>query len=168
MKDQIDRILKQWDDERPDLDASGLSVMGRVVRLCKHIEADLRRSLAPLGLDPSSFDVLAALRRQGDPYSLSPTELRLAAILTSGAMTNRIDRLEERGLVERSADPKDRRALRVHLTAAGLDLIDQALEVRFSTAEELTSRLTAGEVDELARLLRKLLLTRPEELVPRT
>jgi DNA-binding MarR family transcriptional regulator len=167
MKDQVDRILEQWDDERPDLDASGLRVLSRVVRLGKHIDADLRRSLAPFGLDTSSFDVLAALRRQGEPYSLSPTELRRAAMLSSGAMTNRIDRLEERSLVERSADPNDRRALRVHLTPEGLSLIDQALEIRFGSAEELVSRLADDELEQLARLLRKLLLTKPEEMVPR-
>ena len=166
MQDQVDRILKQWDDERPDLDASGLGVLSRVLRLGKHIEADLRRSLAPFGLDPSSFDVLAALRRQGKPYSLSPTELRRAAMLSSGAMTNRIDRLEERSLVERSADPNDRRGLRVHLTPEGLSLIDQALEIRFSSAEELASRLADDELDQLARLLRKLLLTKPDEVIP--
>lgn len=167
MKDQVDRILEQWDDERPDLDVSGLGVLNRVVRLGKHIEADLRRSLAPFGLDTSSFDVLAALRRQGEPYSLSPTGLRRVAILTSGAMTNRIDRLEEQGLVERCADPNDRRALLVRLTPEGLRLIDQAIEIRFNTAEHLASGLEEDEVDELARLLRKLLLTKPEEMVPK-
>jgi DNA-binding MarR family transcriptional regulator len=137
-----------------------------VVRLGKHIEADLKGVLAPFGLDNWSFDVLAALRRQGEPYHLSPTQLRRAALLTSGAMTNRIDRLEERNLVERLADPNDRRALRVHLTPEGLRLVDEAIEVRFRAAEELASRLTDEEMDQLTSLLRKLLLARPEELVP--
>jgi DNA-binding MarR family transcriptional regulator len=165
MKDQVDRILEQWDDARPDLDASALGVLSRVVRLGKHIEADLRRSLAPFGLDTSSFDVLAALRRQGEPYVLSPTELRRAAILTSGAMTNRIDRLEQRGLVERFAHPDDRRALQVQLTPKGLRLIDDAIEIRFRTAHESAARLTDRELSQLSRLLRKLLLAKPEEMV---
>lgn len=165
MKDQVDRILEQWDDEKPDLDSSALGVLNRVVRLGKHIEADLRRALAPFGLDTWSFDVLAALRRQGAPYALSPTELRRAALLTSGAMTNRIDRLEAKNLVERVDDPEDRRALKVRLKAKGLRLIDEAIEVRFRTAQELAARLTDGEMQELTRLLRKLLLTRPEEVV---
>jgi DNA-binding MarR family transcriptional regulator len=166
MRDQVDRILEQWDGERPDLDASALGVLSRLIRLGKHIESDLRRSLAPFGIDTSSFDVLAALRRQGEPYALSPTELRRAAILTSGAMTNRIDRLEERGLVERFANPDDRRALLVHLTPKGLRLIDEAIEIRFKTAQELADRLTGKELPQLTQLLRKLLLGKPEEVVP--
>jgi DNA-binding MarR family transcriptional regulator len=164
-KDLVDRIIEQWDDEKPDLDTSALAAMNRVVRLGRHIEAHLRQALAPFGLDVWSYDVLAALRRQGKPYDLSPTELRRAAILTSGAMTNRIDRLEERNLVERFADPDDRRALRVHLTDEGLRLIDEAIEIRFSAAEDLASRLTAKEIHEVSRLLRKLLLAMPEEVV---
>jgi len=166
MRDQVDRILEQWEGERPDLDHSALGVLSRVVRLGKHIEGDLRRSLAPFGIDTSSFDVLAALRRQGKPYTLSPTELRLAAILTSGAMTNRIDRLEERGLVQRFANPDDRRALLVQLTPEGLRLIDEAIEIRFKSAQELAARLNDKELPQLAQLLRKLLLAKPEEMVP--
>jgi DNA-binding MarR family transcriptional regulator len=166
MKDHVDKVIEQWDDERPDLDATALGVLNRVVRLGKHIEADLKQAVAPFGLDTWSFDVLAALRRQGEPFAMSPTALRRAALLTSGAMTNRIDRLEERKLVERTPDATDRRALKVHLTADGLDLIEQVIEVRFRAAEDLASRLTEAETRELTRLLRKLLLTKPEELVP--
>jgi DNA-binding MarR family transcriptional regulator len=137
-----------------------------VVRLGKYIEADLKQALAPFGLDTWSFEVLAALRRQGEPYALSPTGLRRGALLTSGAMTNRIDRLEERKLVERVDDPNDRRALKVHLTPDGLRLVDQAIEVRFRAAEDLASRLTEAEMNKLTGLLRKLLLTKPEEGVP--
>ncbi len=166
MKDHVDKVIEQWDDERPDLDATPLGVLNRVVRLGKHIEADLKQALAPFGLDTWSFDVLAALRRQGEPYSMSPTALRRAALLTSGAMTNRIDRLEERNLVGRVPDPNDRRALRVHLTSDGLHLIEQALEIRFRAAEDLASRLTEAEMKKLTALLRKLLLAKPEEMVP--
>ena len=165
MKDHVDKVIEQWDDERPDLDASPLGVLNRVVRLGKHIEADLKQALAPFGLDTWSFEVLSALRRQGEPYALSPTGLRRAALLTSGAMTNRIDRLEERKLVQRIDDPNDRRALKVHLTSDGLDLVDQAIEVRFRAAEDLASRLTDAEMKKLTALLRKLLLTKPEEIV---
>jgi len=166
MKDHVDKVIEQWDDERPDLDATPLGVLNRVVRLGKHIEADLKQVLAPFGLDTWSFDVLSALRRQGEPYSMSPTALRRAALLTSGAMTNRIDRLEERKLVERSADPNDRRALKVHLTEEGHRLIEQALEIRFRAAEDLASRLTDEETQQLTGLLKKLLLSKPEEAVP--
>jgi len=165
MKDQVDAILRQWEEERPDLDPSPLGILSRIVRLGKHIEADLRRGLAPFGLDTWSFDVLAALRRQGSPYALSPTALRRASLLTSGAMTNRIDRLEERDLVERVADPNDRRSLRVHLTPTGLGLIEEAIEARLNAAQDLTSCLTDEEQDQLSQLLRKLLLAKPEEMV---
>jgi len=166
MKDHVDRVMAQWDDEKPDLDASALGILSRVVRLGKHIEADLKQALAPFDLDTWSFDVLAALRRQGEPYAMSPTGLRRTALLTSGAMTNRIDRLEERGLVKREPDPNDRRALKVLLTAEGLRLVDEAIEVRFSAAEDLVSRLTDEETSDLTRLLKKLLLTKPEEAAP--
>lgn len=166
MRDHVDKVIEQWDDERPDLDPSALGVFNRLVRLGKHIEADLRRALAPFGLDTWSFEVLSALRRQGEPYSMSPTALRRAALLTSGAMTNRIDRLEERKLVKRVPDQNDRRSLRVHLTSEGLHLIEQAIEVRFRAAEDLASRLNEEEMSQLTRLLRRLLLTKPEETVP--
>jgi DNA-binding MarR family transcriptional regulator len=166
MKDHVDRTIEQWDNEKPDMDGSALGVMNRVVRLGKHIEADLRKALAPFGLDVWSFDILAALRRQGEPYDLSPTELRHAAIRTSGTMTHRIDRLEERNLVERFADPDDRRASRVYLTEEGLRLIDDVIEIRFMAAKNLGSRLTDKELNQISRLLRKLLLARPEEVVP--
>ncbi len=165
MRDQVDRILRQWDDERPDLDTTSLAVLNRVTRLSKYSAARFKAALAPFGLEPWSFDVLAALRRQGCPYTMSPTELRRAVILTSGAMTNRIDRLEERGLVGRVADPNDRRGIQVHLTKAGLALIDEALAARVSSAEELVSRLSADQRDQLARLLRLLLVAAPEEAV---
>lgn len=161
MEDQIDEILRQWKDERPDLDVSPLGILSRVIRLSKHIERNVKAVLAPLGLDTWSFDVLASLRRQGKPYGLSPTELRKAALLTSGAMTNRIDRLEERGLVERHANPDDRRAIEVRLTDRGLELIDKAVVARLHLAERLASRLDEENQMELSRLLRKLLVEPP-------
>jgi len=158
MKDQVDEILRQWEDQRPDLDVSPLGILSRIIRLSKHIERNVKAVLAPLELDSWSFDVLAALRRQGKPYGLSPTELRRSALLTSGAMTNRIDRLEERGLVERRANPEDRRAIEVRLTARGLELIDRAVVARLHLAEKLASRLDEDNQIELSRLLRKLLV----------
>lgn len=165
MRDQVDKIVVQWGEERPDLDPSPLAILARVDRLSKHITNSLRERLAPFGLDSWSFDVLAALRRQGEPFAMTPTALRRATILTSGAMTNRIDRLEERGLVERVADPSDRRGILVHLTARGLELVDEAVVARFDSAEQLVSRLNASERDQLADLLRKLLLAAPLEAV---
>jgi DNA-binding MarR family transcriptional regulator len=161
MHDHVDEILRQWEDQRPDLDVSPLGILSRVIRLSKFLEKNVKAVLAPLGLDSWSFDVLATLRRQGKPYGLSPTELRRAAILTSGAMTNRIDRLEERGLVKRHANPEDRRAIEVRLTTQGIELIDRAVVARLQLAERLASRLDEQDQIELSRLLRKLLVVAP-------
>jgi DNA-binding MarR family transcriptional regulator len=158
MKDHVDGVLRQWQDTRPDLDVSPLAILSRVMLLSKHIEKNRKMVLAPFGLDTWSFDVLASLRRQGEPFSLSPTELRRGSILTSGAMTNRIDRLEERSLVERVPNPHDRRAILVRLTSKGLELIDEAVIARLEGADNLASRLSEHDRDQLTHLLRKLLV----------
>jgi DNA-binding MarR family transcriptional regulator len=162
-RDQVDQVLEQWEEERPDLDVSSMEIGSRILRLSKHIRNHMKDALAPFQLDPWGFDVLAALRREGEPFAMSPTELRRAAILTSGAMTNRIDRLEHLGLVERVPDPEDRRGVKVHLTSAGQQLIDEAVVSRLEAADELVSNLTAAERRTLADLLRKLLLVIPME-----
>jgi DNA-binding MarR family transcriptional regulator len=164
MRDHVDEILRQWDDERPDLDTASLAVLSRVTRLGKYVAARFKTVLAPLGLEPWSFDVLAALRRQGEPFMMSPTELRRTVILTSGAMTNRIDRLEQRALVERVADPSDRRGVQVHLTQDGLALIDKAFAARLCSADEIVSHLSLNQRDQLASLLRKLLVAATSEV----
>ena len=158
MKDHVDGVLRQWQDTRPDLDVSPLAILSRVMLLSKHIEKNRKMVLAPFGLDTWSFDVLASLRRQGEPFSLTPTELRRGSILTSGAMTNRIDRLEERSLVERVPNPHDRRAILVRLTAKGLELIDEAVIARLEGADNFASRLGEQDRDQLTHLLRKLLV----------
>ena len=165
MKDHVDGILRQWQDERPELDVSPLAVLSRVILLSKHIEKNRKTVLAPFGLDTWSFDVLASLRRQGEPFSLSPTDLRRASILTSGAMTNRIDRLEERGLVERVPNHHDRRAILVRLTPQGLELIDEAVIARLEGADKFASRLSEQDRDQLAHLLRKLLVAETQSAV---
>ncbi len=166
-QDRVDQILEQWVEERPDLDPSALGVVGRILRLAKHVRRGMKESLAPYGLDLWGFDVLATLRRAGSPYSLSPTDLRRIVMLTSGAMTNRIDRLEEQGWVERVADPNDRRAIQVRLTPAGKELIDEAVVARLEVAENLVEPLSATDRLRLADLLRTLLVARAgEELRP--
>jgi DNA-binding MarR family transcriptional regulator len=162
-RDQVDQVLEQWEEERPDLDVSSMEIGSRILRLSKHIRNHIKDALAPFQLDPWGFDVLAALRREGEPFAMSPTELRRAAILTSGAMTNRIDRLEHLGLVERVPDPEDRRGVKVHLTSAGQQLIDEAVVSRLEAADQLVSNLTTEERRTLADLLRKLLLVIPME-----
>ena len=114
--DRIDQIREQWRRERPGLDSSGFALVGRLLVLGKLLERRVSHALAPLDLALWAFDVLATLRRQGPPYRLTPTELSRETLLTPGAMTNRVDRLESAGLVRREAEPTDRRGVRVFLT----------------------------------------------------
>ena len=156
--DPVDRILEQWSRERPELDSSGFAIAARVLMLGKLLERRVTRALAPLDLSLWAFDVLATLRRQGAPYRLTPTELSSATMLTSGAMTNRLDRLEANGLVRREADPGDRRGVHVALTERGVKLVDQAIEVRFAEAQSAAAKLSAGDRPALESLLRHLLV----------
>ena len=155
--DTIERIREQWARERPELDSAGFALVGRLLLIGKRLERRVASALAPLDLAFWAFDVLATLRRQGAPYQLTPTELSRATLLTPGAMTNRIDRLEEAGLVRREAEPNDRRGVRVSLTPSGLKLADRAIEARFAEAEEAVSVLSAKDRAELERLLRRLI-----------
>ena len=156
--DLIDHLQKQWSHERPDLDSSSFAIAARVLVLSKLLERRVTRALAPLDLSLWAFDVLATLRRHGEPYRLTPSELSRATMLTSGAMTNRLDRLEARGLVRREADPGDRRGVRVILTERGLKLVDKAIEVRFAEARNAVATLSAGDRRTLENLLRNLLV----------
>ena len=158
MADPVDRQLKQWRQERPDLDTSGLAIINRISMLSKLIRSRTRKALQPLNLELWEFEVLSALRRQGEPYELPPSVLAKMSILTTGAMTNRVDRLEERSLVERKPDPKDRRGLYVFLTQKGADLIDRAIEVRAEEDANIVSCLKQRERVELGHLLRALVL----------
>jgi DNA-binding MarR family transcriptional regulator len=158
MKDTFDDARKQWERERPDLDPSGAEVIWRISFLHKHLKNIAGKKLGKYDLPMWSFDVLAALRSAGPPFRLTPTLLCEVALLTSGAMTNRLDRLEEAGLVERLPDPNDRRGLLIQLTAEGKELVDKAAKVRFDQANEAVSSLTSAERRQLAVLLRKLVV----------
>jgi DNA-binding MarR family transcriptional regulator len=155
-EDRVDLILRQWARERPDLDASPMEVIGRIMRMSRHLERELQTVYQRYGLDFGLFDVLATLRRSGAPYRLSPKELNDWCMLTSGAMTARLDRLEKSGLVARRADPGDRRGILVELSPAGLALIDDVVEQHLVNEERLLAPLGARERVELARLLRQL------------
>jgi DNA-binding MarR family transcriptional regulator len=159
-KDPFDKVRDQWEKERPDLDASGLEVVWRISFLHKDLKRSSSRGLSKVDLPNWAFDVLATLRRQGPPFQLSPSELCEAAMLTSGAMTNRLDRLEDADLVERHPDPDDRRSLSIQLTEKGRDLIDKALEIRFEHANQAFASLSESERSHLVRLLRKLVVAR--------
>jgi DNA-binding MarR family transcriptional regulator len=159
MQDRIDEILTQWQRERPDLDMRAMGLVGRIQRTAAALRPRLDETHAASGLQGESFDVLASLRRSGAPYQLSPTQLYREMMLTSGAMTNRIDRLEEAGLVARRPDPNDRRGTLVRLTAKGKTLIDLAASKHVANEERLLSALNAREQQQLNDLLRKLLLS---------
>lgn len=165
-KDRIDAIQAQWAEERPELDTRGFGLVGRLLLLGKLLERRVGQALAPHDLALWAFDVLATLRRQGAPYQLTPGELSRATLLTPGAMTNRIDRLEAAGLVRREADSSDRRGVRVCLTDAGLALVDRAVESRFAEADSAVSTLPQRDRASLERILRRLLGELERELPP--
>lgn len=155
-EDYVDHILHQWARERPDLDVSPMGVIGRLSRLTRHLERSIEETWQAHGLGVGGFDVLAALRRSGKPYRLSPTELYNSLLISSGAMTNRIDRLEQQGLVSRAPDPHDRRSVLVALTPKGKKTIDTAVSEHTTREHNLLSALNASERKKLAELLRKL------------
>lgn len=157
-KDVFDDILDQWSAERPELDTASLGVVIRVMGLYRTFLRDATHALEPLDLELWEYDVLSALRRQGRPFTLSATRLARQTDLSTGAMTNRIDRLEERGFVRRSQDSSDRRGVNVSLTAAGVREIDRAISHRLAAARERLAVLGDAEQVALADLLRKLVL----------
>jgi len=159
MQDRIDQILAQWKRERPDLDTIAMGLVGRIQRSAAALRPRLDETHALSGLGAESFDVLASLRRSGAPYQLSPTQLFREMMLTSGAMTNRIDRLEEAGLVSRRPDLTDRRGTLVRLTQKGKALVDSATTNHVANEDRLLSGLSAREQVQLGELLRKLLLS---------
>jgi DNA-binding MarR family transcriptional regulator len=158
-QDQVDLILKQWSQERPDLDPAPMGVIGRISRASRYIDQYLQQNFARFGLNGGEFDVLATLRRNGAPYQLTPTTLFRSVMLSSGAMTNRLDHLEKAGYIERKPDPNDRRGTLVTLTDQGLELIDQAVAAHITHEQQLLASLTVDEQQLLAELLRKLLLS---------
>jgi DNA-binding MarR family transcriptional regulator len=154
--DEVDRVATAWQRERPDLDVTPLQVLSRVTRLARHLDLARRQAFAAHDLETWEFDVLAALRRAGEPYALSPGQLGAETLVTSGTMTNRIDRLEKRGLVLRQPDPSDRRGVRVVLTDSGRRTVDDALSDLLAREHALLEALPPDRQAELADLLRGL------------
>jgi DNA-binding MarR family transcriptional regulator len=156
--DHVDAILGQWRRERPDLDVSALGLLARLFRAAHLADATLAEMLVGHGLQTGWFDLLAALRRAGSPYELNPTELMRATMLSSGGMTKRLDRMADAGLVERRADPSDRRGTLVVLTRRGKDVIDKAVEDHVANEKRILLPLTPAERRSLDGLLRTLLV----------
>ncbi|MFI2432241.1 MarR family winged helix-turn-helix transcriptional regulator [Streptomyces sp. NPDC018693] len=157
-RDAVDAIIDQWAVVRPDLDTAAMEVFGRIFRLSRTMGDRMEKAYAALGLSRGEFDVLATLRRSGEPYTLSPRELSATLMLTTGGMTGRLDKLERAGLLRRSPDPHDRRGLQVTLTEQGLELVERAVGAGLAVqTEALSSALNAEQAGQLADLLRALL-----------
>jgi DNA-binding MarR family transcriptional regulator len=157
--DPVDKILAQWQQERPDLDVSPMGIIGRMGRLSKHLERAIQVTFSEFGLTIAEFDVLAALRRSGQPYRLSPTELFQMLMVSSGTMTHRVDLLEQAQLVKRIPDPGDRRGTLIQLTDRGFDVIEKAVAAHVANEHHALSALEQSEREALASLLRKLLIS---------
>jgi DNA-binding MarR family transcriptional regulator len=155
--DEVDDLVAAWQAERPDLDVRPMQVLSRISRLARHLDRERSSAFAAHELESWGFDVLAALRRQGAPYELSPGALLRATLVTSGTMTNRIDRLEQAGLVRRRPDPQDKRGVLVTLTAAGRSRVDATLADLLEAEQALLAGLSESSRRTLAGLLRVLL-----------
>ncbi len=157
MRDEVDELVEAWARERPDLDLAPVAVFSRISRLSRHLDLARRAAFSAHGIEPWEFDVLAALRRAGEPYALSPGRLLRETLVTSGTMTNRVDRLAARGWVERLPDPSDRRGVLVRLTDEGRAGVDGAFAALLEAEGALLADLDDVRRDQLGSLLRRLL-----------
>lgn len=153
--DHVDTILGQWARERPDLDASPIGLIGRLHRLADVLNVELRGVFAEAGLGDGDFDVLVTLRRNGAPYELTPGELGASTMVTSSAVTKRIDRLERAGLVTRTVSPEDARSRRIRLTPSGFELVNGLMERHVANERRLVSGLSEQDRSRLAAILRR-------------
>jgi DNA-binding MarR family transcriptional regulator len=156
--DRADKAIEQWARERPDLPSLPMAVLGRLADAAERVTRDHMNPLfAESGLLRGEFDVLASLRRSGEPFVLSPTKLYEALMISSGGMTNRLDRLESAGLIERRPDPKDRRGTLIALTSKGRNIVDDTITRHVANEVNLLSVLTIAEQQKLNALLKKLI-----------
>ncbi|KPH98653.1 transcriptional regulator, MarR family [Actinobacteria bacterium OK074] len=169
-RDPVDAIIGQWATARPDLDTTAMEIFGRIFRLTRAMGDRLERVYAQFGIARGEFDVLATLRRAGEPYTLSPRELSATLMLTTGGMTGRLDKLERANLLRRSPDPHDRRGLQVTLTDRGFTLVEEAVTASLTEQTTALDSLTPAQSTQLADLLRQLLTatTAPTETSPHT
>ena len=161
-RDEVDALVEAWARERPDLDVAPMRVLSRVTRLARHLDRQRAAAFSAHGLEPWEFDVLAALRRAGPPNQLSPGQLLRETLVTSGTMTNRVDRLAARGLVRRDLHPGDKRGVLVGLTGAGRAAVDAALADLLQAEQRLLAGLGEDDQHQLASTLRRLLVVYAE------
>ncbi|MCB5169751.1 MarR family transcriptional regulator [Streptomyces bambusae] len=156
-RDAVDAIAEQWNTVRPGLDVTPMGVFGRIYRIARAMGEAQERAYAPYGLSRGEFDVIATLRRSGEPYTLSPRQLSATLMLTTGGMTGRLDKLEKAGLLGRAPDPHDRRALQVSLTERGFEVVEEAVAAGLDVQRKALEALSGEEAEQLTGLLRKLL-----------
>jgi DNA-binding MarR family transcriptional regulator len=166
MADAVEAVLEQWRRERPDLDVSPIGVVGRIMRLSRLWDREIKDFLAGHGLEPGDFDVLSTLRRSGEPYELTAKDFLRASLVTTGTITLRVDRMAGKGLVTRMPDPDDRRSVRIRLTPRGLEVIDRVLPLHLANEARLLASLGAGERRDLAAALATLLEDRGDTPAP--
>ncbi|MEM9304185.1 MAG: MarR family transcriptional regulator [Pseudomonadota bacterium] len=154
--DLVALLRQQWQQERPDLDTGAMEVVGRIAQIASRWDAELRETLKPFQLSYTDFDILATLRRSGAPFELTPTALLESVLLTSGALTTAMKRLERSGYLTRIDDPADRRSRRARLTDQGIALAEEAAAVRFRVAAEQLGTMDESDRSELIRLLQQL------------
>lgn len=157
MHDEVDELVDAWAQVRPGIDLAPMEVFSRIDRLAHHLDRARRRAFAAHGIEAWEFDVLAALRRAGEPYQLSPGQLLRETLVTSGTMTNRVDRLVDRDFVERLPDPGDRRGVLVRLLADGKAAVDGAFEALLTAESELLTGVPARDRTTLARIMQRML-----------
>ncbi|MEZ9462850.1 MarR family winged helix-turn-helix transcriptional regulator [Vibrio splendidus] len=152
--DAIDRVVEQWAKEKPELETEPMAMMGRIMRIAKYMEMQVAELHKKYDMKLGEFDVLATLRRSGKPYRLTPSELIGSMMLTSGAMTNRLDKLEAKGLISREHSKEDRRSVSVQLTKDGLILIDQMMTEHVEMQKKLVKSLSASQKKNTNQLLK--------------
>ncbi len=158
ISDRVDPVLDDWSEEKPDLEIEALGIVLRIQVLEKSFADQVNLTLAELELESLEYDVLSALRRQGEPFQMSASEISEDLMLSPGALTNRIDRLISRDLVTRKEDPEDRRRVIISLTGGGITMVDKGAKARFDCAENAVSALTERQRGQLDGLLKKLLV----------
>ncbi len=162
-RDHVDCVIEAWQKERPDLDHTARELTMRITRCARHLERSIDDMTEPIGLGHCEYPVLSVLRRSGAPYRSTPSELARTLILSSGAVTNRLDRLEMQGYVRRLPDPNDRRGVIVELTDDGLETINRAIEAQVASETRLVDALEEDERAQLSELLHKLLVSLEDE-----
>ncbi len=154
MVDAIDRVIVQWEKEKPHLDTQPMAMMGRVLRIAKHLESSVAQLHKRYDLKIGEFDVLATLRRSGEPYSLTPSDLINSLMLTSGAMTNRVDKLDSKGLIARTHSQEDRRSVTVQLTEKGFHLIEEVMDEHVKLQHDLVASLSEEEKEQMNQVFK--------------